>query len=77
MKKFLKTVAGLGALAAFVGGAYYAYKKYVEDESTDDFDEEEFDLFDSDDTDRSYVTLDMDGSEKKEESSDDTEKPLE
>ena len=59
MKKFLKTVAGIGALAAFAGGVYYAYKKYREENIEDFDDEEEFDLFDSDGKGRSYVTLDM------------------
>ena len=76
MKKFLKTVAGVGALAAFAGGIYLAYKKYVENDPADDLDDEEFDLFEGDSEGRSYVTLDpQDNSE--EEPEDDEQEPQE
>lgn len=68
MKKFFKTVVGLGAVAAIAGGIYYVYKNYLADKDDSDLDDEDFDDFDDlDDEDseesRGYVTLNMESEE--------------
>ncbi len=53
MKKFLKFLLGLTAVAAAVGGILYFLKNVLMKDYLDDFDN---DLYDEDD-DRDYVTL--------------------
>ena len=65
MKNFLKTLAGIGIIAAIAGAIYYVYKNYILDEAFDDLDDEDWDDEDWDDLDedeedgRTYVTLDI------------------
>lgn len=89
MKKFLKFVAGVAAVAGAACGVVYCLKKFCgidllnRDEDFDEFDEEFDDDFDddfddaSDDDesgDREYVTLDMDGEEASEKEESEEEK---
>lgn len=62
MKKFLKFLASLVAIASVVGGAYYVVKNFILNDDNDDFDDfdDDFDDFDDVDTssdNRGYVTL--------------------
>ena len=67
MGKFLKTLAGIGAVAAVAGGVYYAYKNYVRDKELDSFEDDDFDDFDEELTkDRNYVKIDIEGPENEE-----------
>ena len=68
MGKFLKTLAGIGAMAAVAGGVYYAYKNYVRDRELDEFEDEDFDDFDEElaKKDRNYVKIDIEGPEGEE-----------
>ena len=66
MKKFVKFLLGLTAVAAAVGGILYFLKNVLmKDYDDDDFDN---DLYDEDDDDRDYVTLSPD--EESEEADD-------
>ena len=58
MKKFLKFLLGLTAVAAAVGGILYFLKNVLMKDYLDDYDDVDFDndLYDEDD-DRDYVTL--------------------
>ncbi len=58
MKKFLKFLLGLTAVAAAVGGILYFLKNVLMKDYLDDYDDDDFDndLYDEDD-DRDYVTL--------------------
>lgn len=70
MKKFGKFVFGTLSVAAAAAGAYYVYKNFIKNDSSDDFDEfeDDFDEFDdleteedSDETNgREYVSIQMD-----------------
>lgn len=89
MKKFLKFVTGVAAVAGAACGVVYCLKKFCgidllnRDEDFDEFDEEFDDDFDddfddaSDDDesgDREYVTLDMEGEEASEKEESEEEK---
>lgn len=89
MKKFLKFVAGVAAVAGAACGVVYCLKKFCgidllnRDEDFDEFDEEFDEDFDddyddaSDDDesgDREYVTLDMEGEEASEKEDSEEEK---
>ena len=57
MKKFLKFLLGLTAVAAAVGGILYFLKNVLMKDYLDDYDDDfDNDLYDEDD-DRDYVTL--------------------
>ena len=81
MKKFVKFLLGLTAVAAAVGGILYFLKNVLmkdytthsrvkKEEIVDDYDDDDFDndLYDEDDDDRDYVTLSPD--EESEEADD-------
>ena len=64
MKKFLKFLLGLTAIAAAVGGVLYFLKNILMKDYLEDFDDDDFDndLYDEDDG-RDYVTLAPEDSE--------------
>lgn len=67
MKKLLKGLAVLGAIAAGVAGVMYLLNKDKLDEGYDDFDDESFDdVFEDEEDDRDYVTLDFEGDAEEE-----------
>ena len=70
MKKFVKFLLGLAAVAAAVGGILYFLKNVLMKDYLDDYDDDDFDndLYDEDDDDRDYVTLSPD--EESEEADD-------
>ena len=70
MKKFVKFLLCLTAVAAAVGGILYFLKNVLMKDYLDDYDDDDFDndLYDEDDDDRDYVTLSPD--EESEESDD-------
>lgn len=70
MKKFVKFILGLAAVAAAVGGILYFLKNVLMKDYLDDYDDDDFDndLYDEDDDDRDYVTLSPD--EESEEADD-------
>lgn len=64
MKKLLKTVFGLGLLAALGGVIYYLYSQYYKNDSAEDVDDEDYEDYDDLDEEpssevRGYTTLDM------------------
>ena len=67
MKKFVKFLLGLTAVAAAVGGILYFLKNVLMKDYLDDYDFDN-DLYDEDDDDRDYVTLSPD--EESEEADD-------
>lgn len=72
MKNFLKTLAGIGVLAAIAGAIYYVYKNYLQDKDFEDLDDEDFEDFDDLDDEeindsRSYVTINLDNAAPAEE----------
>ena len=72
MKKFLKFVVGVAAVAGSVAGVLYFWDKRKTELEEDDFDDDFDDIFEdeNDDSDRDYVTLDIgeeEGTEAKEE----------
>ena len=69
MKKFVKFLLGLTAVAA-AGGILYFLKNVLMKDYLDDYDDDDFDndLYDEDDDDRDYVTLSPD--EESEEADD-------
>ena len=71
MKKFVKFLLGLTAVAAAVGGILYFLKNVLMKDYLDDYDDDDFDndLYDEDDDDRDYVTLSHD---EESEDADDT-----
>ena len=73
MKKFVKFLLGLAAVAAAVGGILYFLKNVLMKDYLDDYDEDDFDndLYDEED-DRDYVTLNSD-----EDSADEEEEAVE
>ena len=75
MKKLLKFLLGLTAVAAAVGGILYFLKNIRMKADLDDFDEDDFDndLSDDDEYDRDYVTLTPDQEETDETSEEDEE----
>ena len=70
MKKFVKFLLGLTAVAAAVGGILYFLKNVLMKDYLDDYDDDDFhnDLYDDVDDDRDYVTLSPD--EESEEADD-------
>ena len=70
MKKFVKFLLGLTAVAAAVGVILYFLKNVLMKDYLDDYDDDDFDndLYDEDDDDRDYVTLSPD--EESEEADD-------
>lgn len=73
MKKFLKFVVGVAAVAGSVAGVLYFWDKRKADLEEDDFDDDFDDIFEdeTDESDRDYVTLDIgeeEETEAKEES---------
>lgn len=70
MKKFVKFLLSLTAVAAAVGGILYFLKNVLMKDYLDDYDDDDFDndLYDEDDDDRDYVTLSPD--EESEEADD-------
>ena len=70
MKKFVKFLLGLTAVAAAVGGILYFLKNVLMKDYLDDYDDDDFDNdhYDEDDDDRDYVTLSPD--EESEEADD-------
>ena len=70
MKKFVKFLLGLTAVAAAGGGILYFLKNVLMKDYLDDYDDDDFDndLYDEDDDDRDYVTLSPD--EESEEADD-------
>ena len=70
MKKFVKFLLGLDAVAAAVDGILYFLKDVLMKDYLDDCDDDDFDndLYDEDDDDRDYVTLSPD--EESEEADD-------
>lgn len=69
MKKLLKFLLGLTAVAAAVGGILYFLKNILMKDYLDDYDDEDFDndLYDEEDEDdRDYVTLNPDKEESDE-----------
>lgn len=61
MKKFLKFVVGVAAVAGSVAGVLYFWDKRKTELEEDDFDDDFDDIFEdeNDDSDRDYVTLDI------------------
>ena len=76
MKKFVKFLLGLAAVAAAVGGILYFLKNVLMKDYLDDYDEDDFDndLYDEED-DRDYVTLnsDEDSADEEEEAAEDAD----
>ena len=68
MKKFVKFLLGLTAVAAAVGGILYFLKNVLMKDYLDDYDDDDFDNDLQDDDDRDYVTLSPD--EESEEADD-------
>lgn len=69
MKKLLKCLLSITAVAGVVLGALYVLKTYFGCEEEEDFQEEDFDdVFADEVDDREYVTLDIDEEEAAEES---------
>lgn len=75
MKKLLKFLLGLTAVAAAVGGILYFLKNILMKDYLDDFDDDDFDndLYDEEEEDRDYVTLTPDQEETDETSEEDEE----
>lgn len=73
MKKFLKFLLGLTAVAAAIGGILYFLKNVLMKDYLDDYDDDDFDndLYDEEDDDRDYVTLAPDSKENDTEPSED------
>ena len=69
MKKLLKFLLGLAAVAAAIAGVLYFVKNILMKDYLDDYDDDDFDndLYDEDDDDRDYVTLTPDKEAKAEE----------
>lgn len=75
MKKLLKFLLCLTAVAAAVGGVLYFLKNILMKDYLDDFDDDDFDndLYDEEEEDRDYVTLTPDQEETDETSEEDDE----
>ena len=77
MKKFLKFVAGVAAVAGAACGVVYCLKKFCGIDLSDDDEESDEENETSDDDksgDREYVTLDMEGEEASEKEDSEEEK---
>lgn len=77
MKKFLKFLLGLTAVAAATGGILYFLKNVLMKDYLDDYDDDDFDndLYDEEDEDRDYVTLNPETSGNTEEDAEDEAEP--
>ena len=77
MKKFIKFLLGLTAVAAAVGGILYFLKNVLMKDYLDDYDDYDFDndLYEEDD-DRDYVTLTPDSEDEAETDEDAEEDSL-
>lgn len=77
MKKFIKFLLGLTAVAAAVGGILYFLKNVLMKDYLDDYDDDDFDndLYEEDD-DRDYVTLTQDSEDEAETDEDAEEDSL-
>ncbi|MCI5731352.1 MAG: hypothetical protein MR304_07400 [Eubacterium sp.] len=77
MKKFIKFLLGLTAVAAAVGGILYFLKNVLMKDYLDDYDDDDFDndLYEEDD-DRDYVTLTPDSEDEAETDEDAEEDSL-
>ena len=77
MKKFIKFLLGLTAIAAAVGGILYFLKNVLMKDYLDDYDDDDFDndLYEEDD-DRDYVTLTPDSEDEAETDEDAEEDSL-
>lgn len=77
MKKFLKFLLGLTAVAAATGGILYFLKNVLMKDYLDDYDDDDFDndLYDEEDEDRDYVTLNPETSGNTEEDAEDVAEP--
>lgn len=76
MKKFLKFLLGLTAVVAATGGILYFLKNVLMKDYLDDYDDDfDNDLYDEDDEDRDYVTLNPDASEDEGADSNDEAEP--
>ena len=75
MKKFLKFVVGVAAVAGSVAGVLYFWDKRKTELEEDDFDDDLDDIFEdeNDDSDRDYVTLDIGEEEETEAKEESTE----
>lgn len=72
MKKFLKFLLALSAIAAAIGGILYFLKNvlmkdYLDDYDDDDFDNDLYEEDDEDGDDRDYVTISPDSAKDEEE----------
>lgn len=79
MKKFIKFLLGLTAVAAAVGGILYFLKNVLMKDYLDDYDDDDFDndLYEEDDDDnRDYVTLTPDSEDEAETDEDAEEDSL-
>lgn len=77
MKKFLKFLLGLTAVAAATGGILYFLKNVLMKDYLDDYDDDDFDndLYEEEDEDRDYVTLNPETSGNTEEDAEDVAEP--
>ena len=72
MKKFGKFIFGTITLASIAAGAYYVYKNFIKNDSSDDFDdfEDDFEDFDMEEEEseeaRGYVPINLDSEETNE-----------
>lgn len=59
MKKFIKFLLSLTAVAAAIAGVLYFFKNILMKDYLDDYDDDDFDndLYDEEEEDRDYVTL--------------------
>jgi hypothetical protein len=71
MKKFGKFLFGTITLASIAAGAYYVYKNFIKNDSSDDFEdfEDDFDDFDMEEEEseetRGYVPINLNPEEEK------------
>ncbi len=77
MKKFFKFLLGLTAVAAATGGILYFLKNVLMKDYLDDYDDDDFDndLYDEEDDDRDYVTLNPENTEDADGDSEDEAEP--
>ncbi len=79
MKKLIKFLLGLTAVAAAVGGILYFMKNILMKDYLDDYDDDDFDndLYEEDDEeDRDYVTLSPDQEKDTEDASEEEDTPV-
>ncbi len=79
MKKLIKFLLGLTAVAAAVGGILYFMKNILMKDYLDDYDDDDFDndLYEEEDEeDRDYVTLSPDQEKDTEDASEEEDTPV-